>query len=62
MTALRPNYRLARELKAEIDEVRIAIEEAEKAGNFSQAQDLKESLHDMEHAMWMTGVGSEYDL
>lgn len=62
MSALRPNYRLARELKAEIDEVRIAMEEAEKAGNFSQVQDLKESLHDMEHAMWMTGVGSEYDL
>ena len=59
---LRPNYRRARELKSEMDEVRLEIEAAEKEGAFSLVQDLTESLNDMQHAFFLTGVTSEYEL
>lgn len=61
-SVLRPNYRLARELKSEMDDVRSEIETAEREGAFSRVQDLTESLHDMQHAFFMTGVTSEYEL
>ena len=59
---LRPNYRRARELKSEMDEVRLEIEAAEKEGAFSLVQDLTESLNDMQHAFFLTVVTSEYEL
>ena len=62
MTALRPNYRRARELKAEMDDVQSGIEAAEAAGNYSQVADLKECLYEIQHAMFLTGVTSEYEL
>lgn len=61
-TCLRPNYRRARELKSEMDDVQSAIEAAESAGNFSLVADMKDSLHEMQHAFFLTGVASEYDL
>ncbi len=60
--SLRPNYRRARELKSEMDEVRLEIEAAEKEGAFSLVQDLTESLNEMQHALFLTGVTSEYEL
>ena len=62
MTALRPNYRRARELKAEMDEIQFEIETAEQDGMFSRVADLKDSLHEITAALWMTGVTSEYEL
>ncbi|WP_300573444.1 hypothetical protein [Phenylobacterium sp.] len=61
-TCLRPNYRRARELKSEMDEIRLEIEAASEAGNFSQAQDLIACLQEMEQAYALTGVTSEYEL
>lgn len=61
-SVLRPNYRRARELKAAMDDLRIDYERASDMGNFSEAQDIKDALHDMEHAYFLTGVTSEYDL
>lgn len=62
MSALRPNYRVARQLKAEMDELSILYDEACKAGNFSQAQDIRETLEDMEQQFHLTGISSEYEL
>ncbi len=62
MSALRPNYRRARELKSEMDDVQNDIEAAERAGNFNQVLDLKEMLHEMQHELFLTGVTSEYEL
>lgn len=61
-SVLRPNYRRARELKAEMDEVILEIEAAEKEGAFSRVADLKDSLHEMQHALFLTGVESEFEL
>lgn len=61
-SALRPNYRRAREIKADLDELRLELERAEEAGNFSQAQDLLEAIQEQERAFFLTGVSSEYDL
>ena len=61
-SVLRPNYRRAREIKADIDDIILEIENAEKEGAFSRVADLKDSLHELQHAMFLTGVSSEYDL
>jgi hypothetical protein len=61
-SALRPNYRRAREIKADMDDIMNDIESAEKEGAFSRVADLKDSLHELQHAMFLTGVSSEYDL
>lgn len=61
-TVLRPNYRRAREIKAEIDDLLVEKEAAERAGNFSQVADLTEAINDLTHAFYLTGVTSEYDL
>lgn len=61
-SCLMPNYRRARELKAEMDEIRLEIEAAEKEGSFSLVSDLKEALYEMQQAYFLTGVTSEYDL
>lgn len=61
-TCLRPNYRRAREIKADLDDIQSEIEAAEAKGDFSRVQDLKESLHELQHAFFLTGVTSEYDL
>ena len=56
------NYRRAREIKSELDELAIDYEAACAAGNFSEAQDLKEARWELENALFLTGVTSEYDL
>ena len=61
-SVLRPNYRRARELTSEIEDVMADKEVAEAAGNFSQVQDLNDLLHELQHALFLTGVTSEYDL
>lgn len=61
-SVLRPNYRRAREIKADLDELRLELERAEEAGNFSQAQDLLEAIKEQERALFMTGLNSEYEL
>ena len=58
----RRNYRRAREIKSEIDDQMAEKEEAERAGNFSQVADLIEGINDLNHAFFLTGVTSEYDL
>lgn len=61
-SALRPNYRRAREIKAQMDDIQGEYDQAFEAGNFSQAMDLKESLQELEREWFLTGVSSEYDL
>lgn len=61
-SVLRPNYRRARELKSELEDLRLDYEDAEKEGAFSRAADIREVIHETEAALWMTGVTSEYDL
>lgn len=61
-SVLRPNYRRAREIKSEMDDLMTDKEAAERAGNFSQVQDINEAIHELQHALFMTGVTSEYDL
>lgn len=61
-SVLRPNYRRARELKADMDEIALEIEQAEAAGSFSTVADLRDSLHEMQHLLFLTGVTSEYEL
>lgn len=61
-SCLRPNYRRAREIKADMDDVQSDIEAAEARGDFSEVQDLKESQRELQHAFFLTGVSSEYDL
>jgi hypothetical protein len=60
-TCLRPNRRRYREIAADMEDIQSEIEDAEAKGNFSQVQDLKESLHELQHALFLTGVTSEYD-
>lgn len=62
MRTLRPNYRRARELKADLDQLAIDREEAEKAGNLDQADEIRAEMDDARHQMFLTGVTSEYDL
>jgi len=62
VSVLRPNYRRARELASEIEDAMADKEAAEAAGNFSQVQELNELLHELQHAMFLTGVTSEYEL
>lgn len=62
MSALRPNYRLARELKADIDDQTTAIAAAEHACDFDHARVLNEGLYALQHELFLTGVRSEYDL
>lgn len=61
MSALRPNFRRARELKDDLDQLRLDYEEAYDAGEFSRAQDIKECIRETEASLWMTGVSSEYE-
>lgn len=60
-SCLRPNYRRAREIKADIEDIMTEMEVAEARGDFSTVQDLKDSLHDLQHSLFLTGVASEYD-
>lgn len=61
-SVLRPNYRRAREIKSDMEDIQSEIAQAEREGNFSQVQDLTESLHELQHSMFLMGVTSEYDL
>lgn len=56
-----PNFRRARELKEDLDQLQIDYEEACEAGEFSRAQDIKEVIRETETSLWMTGVSSEYE-
>ena len=61
MTALRPNYRRARELSAEIDEARLELDAARGDPSMSadDIAELRAELHDLEHALWLTGYVPE---
>ena len=61
-TCLRPNYRRARDIKAEMEDLMIEKEDAERAGNFGEVADLLDSIQELQHALFLTGVTSEYDL
>lgn len=61
-SVLKPNYRRAREIKAQIDEVSLEYEAACEAGNYDLASDLKDLLQELERDWHMTGVTSEYEL
>lgn len=45
-----------------MDEIQLEIEAAEREGAFSRVADLKDSLHEMQHALFLTGVTSEFEL
>ena len=63
MTALRPNYRLARELASEIEVVRYALDEARRDPDGATASDgLMAELQELEADLFRCGVSSEYDL
>jgi hypothetical protein len=62
MTALRPNYRRAREIKAELDQLAIDRDEAEKAGKLDLRDDILDEMDALETEFFRTGVTSEYEL
>ena len=59
---LRPNRRRARELKSAMDDVNADLEAAEATEQWEQVEGLKESLNQLRHEFFLTGVESEYDL
>lgn len=61
-SVLRPNYRRAREIARALEDIARDIEDAEARGDFSAVQDLRESRDELQHAFFLTGVTSEYDL
>lgn len=61
-SVLRPNYRRAREIRNEMEDLDAAIVAAEQAGDYNRVDDLKVALHDLQHELFLTGVASEYDL
>lgn len=63
MSALRPNYRRARELASEIEVVRDALDEARRDPNGAAASDgLLAEMQELEADLFRCGVPSEYDL
>lgn len=62
MSRFRPNYHRAREIKADLALLEQDYEEAFEAGNFSQAQGIKDLIHEQSQALFRTGVSSEYEL
>ena len=63
MSALRPNYRRARELKAEIEVVRDALDDARRDPDGATRSDqLLAELNELQHDLFLCGVPSEYDL
>jgi hypothetical protein len=64
MSALKPNYRRARELARDMEALRNQIDEAvnDPAYDANDIDELKAELRDLEREMFLTGVSSEYDL
>jgi hypothetical protein len=63
VTALRPNYRRARELASEIEAVKDALHDAngDPAGA-SRSDSLRAELYELQHELFRCGVPSEFDL
>jgi len=64
MSALKPNYRRAREVARDMEALRNKIDEAvnDPAYDADDIDQLKEELRDLDREMFLTGVSSEYDL
>jgi len=63
VSALRPNYRRARELASEIEVVRDALDDARRDPHGATASDsLLAELQELEADLFRCGVPSEYDL
>lgn len=61
MLSLRTNYRRARQIKAELDQLAIDKHEAEVAGRLDKAETICEEMDCLNHEFFLTGA-SEYDL
>lgn len=59
--ALRPNYRRAREIQAQRNQLAIDIETAEREGRSEEADLLMEDMDALDHEFFLTGA-QEYDL
>lgn len=62
MTCLRPNYRRAREIKAEIEDLEYTLQDQRARGQFHDAAETLDILNDAQAELFRCGVPSEYDL
>ena len=61
-SVLRPNYRRARELKSEIEDLENDLASLNKRGKFHEAAEVIDTLNEAKADLFRCGVSSEYDL
>lgn len=62
MTCLRPNYRRAREIKSEIEDLEYTLQDQRARGRFHDAAETLDILNEAKAELFRCGVSSEYDL
>jgi len=61
-SVLRPNYRRARELASEIEDLEHDLEVLNERGKFHEAAEVIDILNEAKAELFRCGVPSEYDL
>ena len=61
-SVLRPNYRRARELKSEIEDLEYDLADLNERGKFHEAAETLDVLNEAKAELFRSGVTSEYEL
>ena len=61
-SVLRPNYRRARELKSEIEDLEYDLADLNERGKFHEAAETLDVLNEDKAELFRCGVTSEYEL